>query len=412
MKIRSLILAAMMAMTMSHTVFAYETEVINNIGIGDISISLAEFEVDENGQEVPGSAINKMVIPGQKIDKIVRVTNEAREAWVRAKVNFTSEDGLSGLDNSLVNLSSNKWKSYGEYFYYMTPLLEDETIDFMDSFHIPPYWTEKEASKEFSLVINVDAVQKENFKPDFESVDPWFGTVIETCVHTAYEKPVVETAEFQVEFKGGSEGLIKIGDDFFGNWGHLMPGDTVSDTVSIKNSYQSPVEIYFSTETISENELASKVHLTIKNGEKTIFDGTLKESVKEVLIASLKKSETAELEYTVHIPAELTNAFAMSETNTKWTFRCKVKSGGSQSSDDDDDYESNKGSSGSETRPSDLITDSDWTSEETEEEFWLNVLPMTGDTAMVGSAALLLILALVGVGVMEKKKRGVSKNDE
>ena len=42
----------------------YQTEVTNGVSIGDVSISLKEYEYDESGKEIPYQD-NKVILPGQ-----------------------------------------------------------------------------------------------------------------------------------------------------------------------------------------------------------------------------------------------------------------------------------------------------------------------------------------------------------
>ena len=166
----------------------YSTEVTNYVNIGDINISLNEYGLDDEGNEVPYEA-NQRVFPGQRVTEIVRVENRARDAWIRIKPELVSEIDMVGLDDSMIRLSSDMWVKRGEYYYYMVPVKTGEEIDFMDQVTIPWEWTEEYSDELFKLIITADAVQSEHFTPNFYSEDPWFGTIIEQCVHDSYIKP-------------------------------------------------------------------------------------------------------------------------------------------------------------------------------------------------------------------------------
>lgn len=314
-----------MPLTAFAAVSTYETEVINTVGVGDVNISLSEYELDDNGNEIPYEN-QKQVLPGQKVDKIVRITNKANTAWIRAKLEYTSADGINRLSDEMVSLSSDRWIKAGDYYYYKEALDKNASIDFIDKVMIPPEWDESYAEKSFSIVVTANAVQTKNFTPDFTSDDPWFGTVIETCVHSAYDTKNVGQQDFSVSFEGGAEGLVKVGDNFFGNWGTLMPGDVVTDTVDVKNSYHKPVTMYFRTETIADDILLKALKLQIKNGEAIIYDGTLDGVIQDhIKLAYLKPEETATLTYTLTVPAKLNNEYAMASTKTKWIFFAELR---------------------------------------------------------------------------------------
>jgi hypothetical protein len=215
--------------------------------------------------------------------------------------------------------------------------------------------TEDEARKHFAIHITSDAVQVKNFTPDFNSEDPWFGTLIEERIYQPFEIEPGSEDPFSVEFMDGTEGLVKVGDDFFHNWGTLLPGDTFTDTVTIGNNYTKAVEIFFHTENIADSELLDQIQITIKNGDQVIYDGPLSGTVEELSLGTFNKGETTVLTYTIHVPAELNNKYALSEAITKWIFstslgsdrsyRGSSKSSGSSSDDssDSDSYSSRPG---------------------------------------------------------------------
>lgn len=177
------------------------------------------------------------------------------------------------------------------------------------------------------MILTADAVQEANFTPDWNAGDPWFGTVIETCVHTSYDPKLAGSQVFSVVFENGADGLVKTGEDFFSNWASLMPGDTVSGQVTLKNSYRRTVTMYFKTETIADDALLKALNLEIKNGDTVIYSGTMDGAMAErVKIASLAMNEEAILTYTVSVPKELNNSYALSKTQTKWIFSAYMSS--------------------------------------------------------------------------------------
>ena len=328
---KTVLLAMLLSLLSAGTSFAdtYQTEVTNNVGIGDINISLAEYGLDESGRESPYEN-GRIVLPGEKVDKIVRITNEANTAWIRAKLEYTSEDGIKGLSDEMVTLSGEGWKKIEDYYYYLKPVEKGSSVDFIDKLRIPTEWDGTYASKSFAVVITADAVQTENFTPDFNSQDPWFGTVIEACVHTAYETEYVGQETFQVAFEGGAAGMVRVGDDFFANWGQLMPGDTVTDKVTLKNGYRRAVSLHFRTETIADDALLKALSLEIKSGDEVVYSGTLDGAVKDAVeVARLKSGEEKSLTYTLHVPNELDNQYALSQTKTKWIFSARVNTSSS-----------------------------------------------------------------------------------
>lgn len=329
----------------------YKTEVTNNVSIGDINIQLLEYTLDDKGKEID-MPYSTVVLPGQDLPQIVRIMNIANDAWIRVKLQFQSDSELKGLDESLVTFfAPDEWKKVGDYYYALKPLKHGTGTDFMKSIHIPEYWTEAYSNKTFRIVVTADAVQYKNFKPDFNSDDPWFGTAIEQCVHDRYETPakVTDTA-FSVEFRGGAEGFLRTGDDFFSNWGELMPGDTVEGTVKLRNRYSSGIKLYFKTETIDDDALLETLDLTIRATDGSIiYQGKMdKELSKKVLLGEFPSGSDGRLTYTVHVPEELTNKYALSKTKTKWIFETELDKSKAKK-EKDTDGKDGKGSSSDKT---------------------------------------------------------------
>lgn len=393
---------------------SFQTEVTNNIQVGDISIRLDEYELDEAGKEIPYEN-DKTVIPGQEVDKIVRITNQANEAWIRAKLEYQMDDGMKGLSDACVTLSSDDWIKCGEYYYYKKPVPRDTGVDFINRVEVPYQWDESNSEKGFSVIVTADAVQTANFTPDFTGNDPWFGTLVETCVHTTFTKPQdINTQNFTVTFKNRSEGFVRIGDDFFSNWGQLMPGDTVSDKVQLKNTYGRSVTIYFQTETIASDELLKAIHLEIRNKDKIIYSGTMDGAVKDgVELAYLRRGDTAELTYTLSVPAELNNKYAMMATKTKWIFSAVVKPASGVGIDTSSGGGPTGGSDTIQPNPEPTITNQ--TIQEIIETTGeiIKKIPKLGDDNLVLYSLLAMIASSAGIAILVwTEKKGEKKKDE
>lgn len=322
MKKALLLLCMITLMKFNVLAATYETDIINGISTGDINISITEYNT-------AGDLVdNEMVMPGQKVEKVIGITNNGSQSWIRAKIEFTKY-----LTDNDVEIASDKWIKLGNYFYYTEPVGKNEHVELMRAINIPGSLTESVTGDTFKLNTTVDAVQVANFTPDFTSGDPWFGTVIEGCLHSNPDVKVNSTSdEFSIAFEGGAEGIVRVGDNFFNNWSDLMPGDTLRDKVILKNNYSRSVSIYFRTEVLDDNDLSKAINLKIYNDSTLIYNGALNRSLDEILLGKLNKGDTLELNYEVSLPAELTNKYALSNAKTKWYFRCVVNGSGSNSS--------------------------------------------------------------------------------
>ena len=316
---------------------SYSVETENHIFTGDVSIALEEYELDEMGMEIPYGD-GKQVVPGQTVDKIVKIRNEAEPAWLRAEAVCLGADGAF---EEMAGGIGEKWIRRGRYYYYTEPAASGETVCFFRTVTVPAEWDEREAGKSFFVEVTAQAVQAANFTPDFSAEDPWFGVPVETCIHGGgRQSGEQEREEYAVIFENGSEGFVKAGDDFFSNFRELMPGDTVRDSVEIGSRYSGSVDIWFRTEqadqTEQEKQLLQKLRLVIKNGGEQIYDGPLHGGGLEsgVLLAQgLRRGESRNLSYEIHMPEELNNFYAVRQAGVRWIFRAEYQtaSGGGNS---------------------------------------------------------------------------------
>ena len=198
-----------------------------------------------------------------------------------------------------------------------------DTIRFTKEVKVPG--NTETANAVFHVILWADAVQYDNFKPDFNAADPWFGTVIEESAYQTFRYRDPGDAHFFVSYEGGAQGLIANSGDLFQNFAVLMPGDHVSDSLVIGNGYSQPVRLFFRVEaTEEEQKLAKQIGLKIHAGETNIFTGTLADAMNEIYLAWMTPNWTAVLTYELDVPEELKNEFSLTDTSDKWIFRAEV----------------------------------------------------------------------------------------
>lgn len=312
----------------------YSTEVENNISTGDIDISLDEYELDKYGDRV-NYINNKKVLPGQEVDKIVTITNNAESSWIRAKVEYNTSDGIENMSDDMLLGISDDWKKCGNYFYYLHPVDNKSKIDLFTGVKVPSEWTEEYEDMGFSIGITAQAIQSINFEPDFNSDDPWFGVAIEKCIHTNHDIYKVDSKNgFSVIFENGSEGFIKVGDDFFSNFNAMMPGDVVQDSVEYgNNSIVREIHLYFYTDVPEQDadsmKLLNDLKLVIFNNGTEIYNGNLSgEALRDGIEIGdgIDKGARGTLTYKIEMPKELTNSSALQKAKVKWIFRTEYNS--------------------------------------------------------------------------------------
>ena len=324
-------LVLLISMTVVSYAAQYSVEVENNIDLGLINISLEQFEYDKDKKLTPCDSF-KEVGPGEQVNRVLRITNTANSAWIRLKLAFKNDQHLVGVDESMLTSKNRDWKKIGDYYYWTKPIEKGAAVYFDNSILVPAEWTNDDSYKLFKISVSADAVQSKNFSPDFQSKDPWFGTVIEQSLYDTYdERTVSGHSNFQVLFKGGAEGLVKIGDDFFSNWSTMMPGDLYSDKAEISSNYEQPVKIWFYTRTDvlnQQTDLADRIVITIKNNDTELYHGPLSGTVNKTLLGEYTKGLSGTLSYSVYIPKELTNKYSLSNAKTIWVFECETPESG------------------------------------------------------------------------------------
>ncbi len=156
-------------------------------------------------------------------------------------------------------------------------------------------------------------------------------------------------AESSVTYKGGAEKFVFLegskytDSDLFGSFKGVMPGDELSQTITIRNRFRNAdtVKIYLravahddSGNPLSENvaaetdlpsmqEFLSQLSMTVKQGDTLLFEASpdqLGGLEKNVLLGSFPKNSSTELVVTLTVPLELGNEFQNRTGEVDWVF--------------------------------------------------------------------------------------------
>ena len=307
--------------------FTDSVTVTNHISTGDINISLKELEKKEN-KEITYQD-RKIVLPGDRISKIPRITNCSEPCWVRVKITYTDDlDGLKGLDDTNLLGMSSRWTKKGEYFYYTKQLEYGENVDIFTAVMVPREWTESYQEKNLGINIVADAIQAANFSPDFSAMTPWGNEKIQRCVHDTNGLVVKKKSQIKskVEFEGSAHKLIAAPDDFFSGFSAAMPGDIFKDSVEIRNTTANTAEIFFRTsaecKSVKDQEFLRKQKLEISMDGKKLYEGDLLAVSlnKAVSLGNFAKNKSGKMEFQVTVPSELDNTYALRKGDVKWIF--------------------------------------------------------------------------------------------
>ncbi|MCF0134771.1 MAG: hypothetical protein HUJ72_12960 [Blautia sp.] len=304
-----------------------EVSVTNPFVFGDINIDLKEYEICEE-KEVSYQN-NKIVMPGDTISKIPRITNYANDCWVRVKLLFQNPgEELKGLSEKDIIGISEEWIKIGDYYYLMRRLTRGESVDLFTHLRIPASWNQSYENQHLSLEIKAEAIQAKNFKPDFTTDKPWGDEEIQICVHenngTVLGKR--EELNLQLEFDGDAGKLFTVPDNFFCNFDEMMPGDKLEDSVSIENDSDMDIKIMFRAElpdaTIAQKELLSKIGFKMYLGDQLIYIGNLAGNslMKDHILCKVSANQKSDLKFKLTVPAELDNTYALRNSSVRWIF--------------------------------------------------------------------------------------------
>ena len=199
-----------------------------------------------------------------------------------------------------------------------------EIIPFTEAMQFPYDWDNTMVKAKLGMVFTAEAVQEKNFHPDFDSDDPWHGAVIEAFDGDGYENREEGSERFAIRYKGGAEGMVNVGDDFFSNWKNIMPGDELDGEAVIENRMNLPVEMYFGMANEGNQELLDLISIRITNDDDVVYDGPLSGSIASpVLLKEYGKKTATTLRYHLSVSPDVDNIHALSDFRSVWVFTAK-----------------------------------------------------------------------------------------
>lgn len=329
------------------TVSVTSNTVTNNVQIGSVNISLMEYQKDASGKE--SSYVNdKSVVPGEQISKIPRITNKGIPCYIRVQVTYTSEnnDKVAMSDSNLQGINGDFVK-VGDYFYYKKILEHGASVDLFTGVTIP---TDAKANGKFKIGITAEAIQARNITPNYSIQNPWGKVTVEDAKdidETTYKTLTAakSNVELTVTMTDDSKKLVAAPEDFFVQFGYLVPGDSLERSVDLNNNYgYDSIELYFQSKILEKNnDLLNKIQLLItltQDGNTSkVYEGSLNADFKQKL-ATIKANKSAKLNFKVTVPAELGNAYAMTKGKVQWIFSCEYKEKPSPSQESSDNSSS------------------------------------------------------------------------
>ena len=134
-----------------------------------------------------------------------------------------------------------------------------------------------------------------------------------------------------VSFQGGAEKFVFLpgseytDSDMFENFKGVVPGDVLTQKITVKNDSTMKVRIYMKAEPVSDihRDFLSQLSMTVDCQDKEIFDAAASETAQltnMTLLGTFKKAGSTDLTVTLTVPADLGNEYMGSIGIVPWTF--------------------------------------------------------------------------------------------
>ena len=323
-----LIFTLLITLFLTSLSYAAKNPINGSIVTSGVKIELNKYTLNTENKRVPAVNIEGLQ-PNQVVDYIITVTNKKAPAYVRVKIDY---DATFAIDDSVLGEIQANWVKKGDYYYYTKALDVGESVDFCRKIRIPNL--QSSDGDKFTVIANADAVQEQNFDPDFTSNSPWGGILIEASIGDGeYRKG--EDGGFELRFNNGLEGVVNK-THLFEDFGTVMPGDTRTDSLRVINSMYKDLRIVIKSVNNPENEAAweNKINLKIRRGKNLIYDGYLfdKQLKSGVNVGAFDRQTNEQIDFEITLDKSLANDSSFSRLDVVWelnaTFYTKGGSGG------------------------------------------------------------------------------------
>ena len=295
-------------------IYALTNDVINNTE-STISTSYVDIKLEEYQNGEPYTKENEVVMPGELVQLNSRINNIGIDCYVRAKLTYTLNN-TEYEESNYINGDYKNWTKKGDYYYYNSVLEQNKIINLFDTIQIPNEMINESDGDTIIVHILVEAVQAKNFDGN------WDGVEIKEAVDRSYSMD--SDGKSEIIYENNAEKYIDIGDGFFDNLGGLLPGDSITDQITIKNNSYNNIKYYLSIDTRNltqeEISLLENGNITIKNDKgEELSNGKLTD-VNNLLLGIYQSGQKGTITFTISIPSNLDNEYSKIATKIIWVF--------------------------------------------------------------------------------------------
>ena len=253
-----ILLAALFIFSSVQTTFAVNKVVTASehvISMAGVKARLVE-QYQQGTTVYPGSSVDKTVNVKNtgNSDVIVRVKVEKAWGETRGADGKVIADAKYATDNILIDYNTEYWRydPTDGYFYYKGVLKPGQTTlePLLKQFTIDKTTGNEYAGLQADIVVKMECVQAVA-----DGVSVWNKTFTDLGIN--YTPPVVTSPPTTVTFVNEDNDFVfdPASSDLFANFKNLLPGETRSQTITVKNTYQNQngVEIFLHAEDINQN---------------------------------------------------------------------------------------------------------------------------------------------------------------
>ena len=288
-----------------------------------LSTSAVDIEIKEyNQNNEPFQDDGKVVMPGDEIILIPRVNNLGIECYLRAKITYTIRDESFNVED-YINGNYSSWTKSGEYYYYDGVFDKEASVDLFNKVTIPDLSNDYYGSI-IVVHIVVEAIQAKNFDGNWEGIE------IKESVDRTYD--IDYDGESSVIYEDNVHKHITLDDHFFDNLGNLLPGDSISEEITILNSTYDKNEYFVAIDydNLSDEEKALlrsiKLKIRNSNGEELV-SSNLEDKTRHSL-GIYQKGGGDRLTIELSLPTDIDNDYSKLFTKIMWRFSYDVISHG------------------------------------------------------------------------------------
>lgn len=296
----------------------------NEINTGAVKIELKEYTMNNGTETLFEGNDSESVMPGQVISLIPRISNIGDSCYIRAKITY-SREGTELVNVDRIDGMSGDWVNKEGYWYYKPILKSGEKIDIFKTFTIPTDMPDDYQGKDVQLNVTAEAIQADNFKPDFNSASPWNKVKTQKASEDVYKLDKVQlSTNAKIEYENNAQQYISVPENFFGKLGHLLPGDVVEQEVKLDNTTSKEIEYFVTVKKssdLSEKQinLLKNLKLTISVDNKTVYEGNLYD-VDKTSLGKYASKQSSNARFIVKVPEELENEYSIINTSINWLF--------------------------------------------------------------------------------------------